>query len=120
MPITNNNIRNVTKKTNNALSWVVLVWCTVIIICSIIMLILGNEVFHKSNVDTHGIRQVSFSRFKRKRVRTGTEYAPGPAPTHDSLFYNILSKMTLRNYNVGVTCLLVSHVIAALVILGRM
>jgi len=120
MPLTNNNIRNVTKTTSNALSWVVLAWCTIIIICSIIMLILGNEIFHKSKVDSHGVRQVTFSRFKRKRARTGTEYSPGPAPTHDSLFYNILSKMTLSNYNVVITCILVAHVIVSLIILCRM
>ena len=121
MPITNNNIRNVTKTTSSVLSWLVLIWCVLFIISSTIMLILGNEVFQKSKKDHHGIIQVSSTRFKRRQEQGGIKYNLGPAPTtNNSLFYDILSKMTLRNYNVIVTCVLIFHIVVTLIVLGRM
>ena len=57
-------IRNVSGKTSSVITYVTLVYCVCIILASIVMLILGNEVWSKSTVESDGTRRFSKYDFK--------------------------------------------------------
>ena len=68
-------IRNVSGKTNSAISYVTLLYCACVILASIVMLILGNQVWTKSTVESDGTRR--FSKYEFKRVSRHHVVYPG-------------------------------------------
>ena len=107
MPVTKNNIKNVSRTTNTALVWIVITWCIVVIVLSTLLLILGNTALK--------------DKFKPnpKSNKEGFMSAPGTSNNKNNnskLIDNTLSKITLQNYNIIMGVILAFHIIVAFLI----